>query len=388
MYFEPEPIGIAPVATRMAQELSLRGHDVSVVTSRPHYPRPEWGPTWKTQRTRRDHGEVTEVPIYPHRSSAAARIANEVTYGITHFIEAMRRPAPDVVVAVIPSLMCVPAALAYGKRRGVPVVLWLCDWVSEAALATGILRPGGRLWAARKLERAGYDAATEIVVISEAFRAPLIAQGIDPDRISHIYLGAADQPTETGASLPGRCLIIGNIGLTQNLPALVSTFQGNEALLSVGAEFRITGNGVGAEQLRSIADGRHTRMLGVLSRAELAAELAEARVGIVSQDPSMGHFNLPSKLTAYMRFGLPVVAIVNPESETARLVERSGAGWVLDSSDLDSACDRLAVLIKDEDALATAATNARRFAETNFDPATNAELFELVLRRATTRSGG
>ena len=47
----------------------------------------------------------------------------------------------------------------------------------------------------------------------------------------------------------------------------------------------------------------------------------------------------------YMARGLPVLALVDRRSETAHLVQESGAGWVTDPDDLDQFCERSPVLV-------------------------------------------
>ena len=45
----------------------------------------------------------------------------------------------------------------------------------------------------------------------------------------------------------------------------------------------------------------------------------------MSQRADVQEFNLPSKLMrGYMAYGIPVIASVNPASETARIVPRVG----------------------------------------------------------------
>ena len=43
MYYDPVPMGIGPVATMLAKQLSARGNDVTVIASHPHYPTAELG---------------------------------------------------------------------------------------------------------------------------------------------------------------------------------------------------------------------------------------------------------------------------------------------------------------------------------------------------------
>ena len=66
---------------------------------------------------------------------------------------------------------------------------------------------------------------------------------------------------------------------------------------------------------------------------ELENEMEQATIGLVPQRPDVDEFNLPSKLMNLMSGGVPVLASVNPHSEVARIVQESGAGWVVDAAD-------------------------------------------------------
>jgi glycosyltransferase involved in cell wall biosynthesis len=57
--------------------------------------------------------------------------------------------------------------------------------------------------------------------------------------------------------------------------------------------------------------------------------LAAADVLLVNQRGSVTDMSLPGKVTNYFAAGIPVVAAVADESETAKEVRRSGAGMVV-----------------------------------------------------------
>ena len=103
-------------------------------------------------------------------------------------------------------------------------------------------------------------------------------------------------------------------------------------------------------------------------------------MAIVTQHPDVRDFNLPSKITTYMARGVPVFAVVNPDTEGAEIVRESGAGWVADSSDLEAACERLAEVMDDEPALARASNAGIAFAAEHFEAGAVARTFERSLR--------
>lgn len=389
IYYAPEPTGIAPVATGLARGLAERGHEVSVVTSHPHYPDPSWGRSAWPKRVVRDGLPVTELPIYTSRRSTARRALSELSYGAGSYLHARRAPTVDVVIVVVPSVLALPAASRYLQRTGTPFVIWLQDIVSGLARSTGIAG-GGRVAALlEELERRGFERAEGIVTISSAFRRRLVGRGVEPGKIEHIHQAAGEWPQELpeqGSTGP-TALAIGNVGLTQGLDRLAAAFQRSSELTAMGAELRVTGHGVGWGELAEVAEAPTTTLLGIVDRATLRKELAGARVGIVSQRPGVADFNLPSKMATYMANGLPVVAIVDPDTEVAEIVRESRGGWVLDSRDLDLACGRLASILAGSADLARASDLATSYARSNFDPDSATAAFEGFLERLVRERG-
>ena len=86
-----------------------------------------------------------------------------------------------------------------------------------------------------------------------------------------------------------------------------------------------------------------------------------------------------------MRYGLPIVAAVNPASEAARLVRESGSGWVADSSDPDSFPQAVVNALSDPEELDRRARAGLDFAQANFSQEAFAGRFEAVLRESVER---
>jgi colanic acid biosynthesis glycosyl transferase WcaI len=381
IYYEPVPMGIGPVAAMLAKQLAARGDDVTVIASHPHYPSPTWGSSHRPRRRVRDGIDVVELPVFTGRAKGWQRMLGELTYGAGQTAAALAPFKADVVIATVPSLMVVPGASLYAHTRRVPWVVWLHDIVSGAAAATGLMDDGPALRMVRRLERFAFRDADRVVTISKAFEKQLVADGVPAAKVEQIYGGAS---LSLGEPRPGpvpdqTVLVIGNIGLTQNLAAFARAFQRSDALRELGAELRVTGDGVAAAEVREVAAAGHVEMLGVVPAERLAGELDRARIALVSQHPDVRDFNLPSKITTYMARGVPVFAVVNPGTEAAELVAASGAGWVADSRDLDGACRRLAEVLSDDEGLTRASAAGLAFAAAHFQASAVAGRFGRML---------
>jgi colanic acid biosynthesis glycosyl transferase WcaI len=382
--FDPEPTGIGIVSTVWARGLRDRGHHVEVVAAHPHYPEPRWGTRLRPYHEVRDGIPVLRLPLWIGRANAAERYRQELSFMVAQSAATPFLRRPDVMVSASPSFPALLPAVAHVRTRRIPWVLWLHDLLPDGATATGLLDDAGALVnVARRLERAAYQAADRIVVLSRAFTDNLIAKGVPPEKIELIYDPATRVPS--ALATPGRhpsrlrILSMGNIGHSQGLTALIQAFEASPEL-APGATLVITGTGVAAEEARSEIRSDRVKMLGMLDDAELEHELRNADLAFVSQRYEGSEFNIPSKLMNFMAYGLPILAAVNPTGEVARIVEDSGAGWIVDSSDPESFPRELSRLSHVPEEIRHRAAAALGYAARHFEQAGFAARFERTLR--------
>lgn len=390
--YDPEPQGIAPLSCVLARALQELGHDVLVITAHPHYPEPVWGSRRRPYRERRDGVPVLRLPLWIGRGSGLQRVRQELSFAGSQTLVIPLLPACDAVIAVSPCFPALAAAMAFSRLRATPWVQWVQDIVTDGAASTGLLSEGPLLDAARRFERRSYLSAARVVVISDAFRENLLAKGVPAERIVRIFNPMTRDmpvPSRPGArdGVP-RLLAMGNIGHSQGLHAIVDAFEASERLAALGATLVIAGHGVEAEAVRGLISSDRVEMPGVLVGESLEQELRRAQLGIVSQRGDVAEFNLPSKLMNYMAYGLPVLASVRPESETARIVRDSGGGWVTDANDPGAFADAAADALSRPDELRSRGAASRAFAARHFRPVDVARAFEsLLLEVSGSRPG-
>ena len=332
--YAPEPTGIGPVSAAWARAMGDRGHRVEIVAAHPHYPAAEWGRSFRPYRETRDGIPVLRLPLWFGRASTTARVRQELSFAA---IQALALPLvrrPDVMVVVSPSFPALVPAMLQAKMRRIPWVLWLQDILPDGAATTGLLSEGRATKAARRLERAAYDSAAQIVVISDSFKRNLLDKGVSADKLNLVYNPATQQTTADAAkgSTSGslRLLVMGNIGHSQGLDHVVRMF---EQIDDPHASLVITGSGVAEDAVRAEIRTDRVQMLGVVDDARLKRELGLATAGLVSQRRDLVEFNVPSKLMNYMMCGLPVIGFAREESEVARIVHAARAGWIISDRD-------------------------------------------------------
>ena len=370
--YDPEPSGIAPLSTVWAHAMMNRGHAVEVVAAHPHYPEPRWGRSLRPYREKRDGVPVLRLPLLAGRDSSSQRLRQEATFAAALSLAAPWLATPDVIVAVSPCFPALLPAMANARLRRVPWVLWLQDILPDGATRTGILHEGKVVALARRLEQAAYRSAKHIIVISESFEHNLRAKGVEPSKLTRLYNPASrpilEMPRDEAGVDPATVLTMGNIGYTQNLVEVVRAFEDSSELETLGARMVLAGDGPFGPSVRAGIRSDRVSVTGMLDSSVLERELQRATVAVVSQRYDGIDFNVPSKLMNFMGYGIPVVASVRQESEVARIVTRSGGGWVTDSSDTNQLANKLVEVLRDPVARRERGQAALRFAQEHFTP--------------------
>lgn len=379
--YDPEPLGIGPVSTAWARAMSERGHRIEVIAAHPHYPAPEWGVRWTPYREIRDGIPVTRLPLVSGRSSGRRRILQELSFLASQSAASPFLGRPDALISVSPSFPALLPAMLAARARRVPWYLWLQDILPDGASTTGLVDESGAIYrSSRRLEDAAYRSARGIVVLSESFRRNLVAKGVPGSKIE-IAFNPATFPVESlygrdDSGGPPRIVCMGNIGRSQGLAAIVADFEAHPGLAEAGARLVICGDGVAAPEVRATIRTDRVEMPGLLSQEDLRAELSRASLALVSQAYGEGEFNVPSKLMNYLAAGLPVIASVRPESEAARIVESSRAGWIAPQGRVG---DVAAAALEDPGSRLERSRAGLRFAADNLTPSALAGRFEALI---------
>jgi glycosyltransferase involved in cell wall biosynthesis len=94
----------------------------------------------------------------------------------------------------------------------------------------------------------------------------------------------------------------------------------------------IIGGGARQAELVALAqrlEADHVRFMGYQPREVLSLSLSAADVHVVGLASGLAGYVVPSRLYGILSAGRPVIVAADPESETARVVEREGCGVVI-----------------------------------------------------------
>lgn len=346
-YFWPENFRV----NDLTEELSRRGHEVTVLTGEPNYPEGDIFPSYRADPkafARFGDVPVIRVPVIPRKQSSIWLLLNYLSFAISASVfgvwKLRGRPFDAIFVfQTSPITAALPAILLRRLKRA-PMLMWILDLWPDTLAAIGVVKSPRLLNLVGKLVRFVYKRCDRILVQSRAFtdKVAMLAGGTEriryfPGWAESVF--AADKVVPAADELSPyaddfKILFAGNIGEAQDFPAILDAA---EALQDVPQlRWIIVGDGRAASQVREeimrrglqdavILLGRHP-----LDRMPAFFAGADALLVTLRAEP-IWSMTIPGKVQSYLAAGKPLLAMI--DGEGGRVVAESGAGLVAPAGD-------------------------------------------------------
>jgi colanic acid biosynthesis glycosyl transferase WcaI len=346
--FPPEHPATAVLGYELAEELARLGHQVTVAAGYPHHPYgrlfPGYLPKLISEESANGFRLVRGWHFIHPSPSLFIRSLMMVSHCASYLISSLKAPRPDIVLSFdgYPLLGPLTSALI-ARHYGAKLVSVIYDLYPDIAVELGKLRNPGLIKAAQKLEFLTYRRSQRIVTLSEGFRQTLVREKkVNAQKVAVIpvWLDADEvRPLSRNnawrqkVSIPLDKFVVlyaGTIGLVAGAEVLLEAAQH----LSSHPEilFLLVGDGYGKERVQSQAQNlalSNVQFLPFQDRAILSEVQATADVSVVTLAPGRGRTSVPSKVQAYMAAGRPIVAAVDEDCDTARLIRQARCGVVV-----------------------------------------------------------
>ena len=384
--YKPELTGPAGYITDLAEFLVQAGEQVSVVTSFPHYPQWRLYPGYcqkLLQKSSENGVNVFRCPIYIPRSPATLkRIAYDISFTISSIWGSTQNKKIDLIYCVSPPLTIGLTAQMLGWLKRCPFIFHIMDLIPDTAVALGMLNNQLILNILRIIELHVYRAAAGIVVISPGFKDNLKKKGIEQNKKIALLPNWIDSSQITPGprlngfrrlhSLDEDAFVItyaGNMGNKQGLETLLKTAELMNNPLYAKYIFLMVGEGARKNELCEYA--RQKKLKNVIFLPLQAPEifpqlLAASDILALTQKRSVTDICLPGKLMTSCASGRPILAAVNLNSETAKFVQQSGCGMIVEPENPEAFKQALLQLRKNPQACVEMGKNGRNFVVQNY----------------------
>jgi glycosyltransferase involved in cell wall biosynthesis len=398
-YYPPETGAPQNRLSDLARRLTIVGHDVTVLTALPNYPRGEIFTEYQGRflvEERSEGVKIVRTWIYAtQKKTFVRRLLNYFSFVVSSLVLGLWKiRSQDVVIVESPPLFLGISGFLISLCKSAKLILNVSDLWPDSAVAMGILSNKSLIRLSRWLEEFLYKRAalitgqTQGIVDNIRLRfadkpVALITNGVDV----RTFVPASDSneisriKTEFGF---GDKFVIGYAGLHGLAQGLETVIQA-AGLLSAQENmlFVFFGDGPEKEKLMQLADELMltnirfypSQMLSVMPAILRSFDLA--LVPLKKLDLFKGA--LPSKMFEAMAAEVPIIASI--EGEARELVERAQAGIAIQPESPEAMASAIVQLYQDREQLTRFGRNGRRYVVEHFDRQKIAEYFERLLKQ-------
>ncbi len=340
--YYPEETSTGYYMTRIAEGLA-DSFEVSGICGQPNYSR---------RGTRAPKRELHNgVEIYRvagstlNKNIIVFRVINMLTLGVSTFFRALFsfRPADKVLVVTTPPSLPFVAAIA-ALFRGAQYTLLIHDNYPEILVAVGKTREASLLVSVLNYcNRWLYKHATKLIAVGRDMKEMLEEKTTGLDPLIEVIPNWAEvedvrpEPraenkllSELGILDKFIFLYAGNMGHPNDLETLIDAAKRLSDFDDI--HFIYLGTGVKRPFLVEAIESNGLDNVTVLDpkpRSEQLVFLNACDVALVSLIPKMLGVSMPSRTYNILASGKPILALTDPDSELARVIDEDNVGWHL-----------------------------------------------------------
>ena len=387
--FWPDLEATGQFFTELCEDLSSRGHQVTIVSGPPYHVPVKRAIPW----TRDSHGAVSIVRTWGTRFSKRrlpARIVNLATYYFLAAIAAFGSAKPDIVIAATDPPLLGALGAILKRRWGCGFIYNVRDLYPDIARVTGGVKNRVLLHLLEVSNQIAYQSADSIVAIGNDMAVRIAAKGVTSAKITVVtdwadceLIRPVDQ-SPLRAEFHDQFIVMysGNLGLSQQLETVLDAaglLAGRRRIV-----FLLVGEGARKNWLIERAhelELKNVRFLPYQPKERLAESLSAADLHLISMLPGSAGCVVPSKIYAIMAAGRPVVAMMDKNSEVASLVNKYEIGKVVTPGDAEALANAITEASDNPERLEGMRDIARRVALEKFERKTVTGQFADVIER-------
>jgi colanic acid biosynthesis glycosyl transferase WcaI len=396
-HYAPDLGPSAPLFTTLCEGLVKRGHEVTALTTVPHYPSGQVSAAFRGKWIRRSKENGVQVIRVWLPSVKRANFAMRLLQFLCYQVEAV--PAGlglkyDAVIVANPALWVWLPFVFFVSLKRKPALFSVHDVYPDVGVTLGVFRNKYVVTTVASLERYCLNHSRVVRILSESFRPGLRNLGVPDAKMALVYDWVdtdliqplpRDNRFAQEHDLVDRFIVLyaGNIGLSQGLEDVLAAAQ--QISNQHDIHFLFIGDGPAREHLLALTEAHgqvNVQILPFQPRDRLPEVLASADVSLVTLRRGIGAASLPSKTFSILASGRPVIASVDEQSETWNLVQKAEAGLCVEPENPAALVKAILALKADRELRERLGRNGRIWAERKHSPQSAAEQVEGLLIKA------
>ncbi len=379
--YPPEIRSASHLMLELAEELSLREHKITVITSWPKYNLAKSSKQDIFSEKKIENGKtILRIKTLPHHNvNYLLRGIAQLLMPLLFFLKLRKyKIRPDVVLIYSPPL---PLALVGSLLRinKVRFVLNVQDLFPQNAIDLGILTNPLQIRFFSYLESFAYRTANVVTLHSEGNLRTVSRNYPDlSDKFEILHnwvdvnqLKAKSTSTDFRKKLNIQekyvAIFAGVMGPSQYLELILYVAEKMQDVSEL--LFLLVGDGSEKDKLEKITIKKslsNVRFEGFVSREDYPNLLEICSIGLVCLSPQNKTPVVPGKILGYMAAGLPIAAFLQSSSDGHSIIQAAKCGISADSADKETCVKSMTKLLKKGDSLGELGQDGKRFAKENF----------------------
>ena len=340
-YFYPENFRI----NDLALELKKRGHEITVLTGLPNYPKGEY---FEGYDDTKNCDEVwNDIPVYrcklrPRKTGSVNLIRNYVSFVIeaNKKLKELQNKDFDLIYVfeVSPITVALPA-IKLKKKKNIPVIINIQDlWPENIVAVTGMTNPI-IIGLVNKMVNYIYRHCDLILTASPSFVSKIKERINDKDKVRYWSQYSTVNKTDEEVSIYDKdyfnIVFTGNIGEAQGIDLAI---EAAKILKDKKICWHFVGEGRSKEKLEKQVNeygiNDRVKFHGFHPEKEIPKYLKDADAALLILKPNpVFEMTIPAKLQTYLACGVPILGCVSGEGK--RIIEESKAGIVSEDISVD-----------------------------------------------------
>ncbi|WP_075981928.1 glycosyltransferase family 4 protein [Bacillus massilinigeriensis] len=276
------------------------------------------------------------------------------------------------------------SVVKYLKKQGSKTYLMLKDIFPQNAVDINMIKEKGIIWRYfRRKEKSLYEVSDTIGCMSKGnveyllqhnsfinhSKVEIFPNAIEPVVQKELYKSDARFLEKYHISKESTLFVYGgNLGKPQGIDFLLQVVDhfhkienGFLMIVGSGTEYERIENHIKTFQPKNVC------LINSLPKNEYDLLLERAEVGLIFLDKRFTIPNIPSRLTAYMEYSLPILAATDKNTDLKEILLESNSGLWLESGDIELFIEHARTLVNDVDLRKQMGSNGRRYLEYHFD---------------------
>ncbi len=393
-HYEPDLGPGAPLYTMLCENLVKLGHQITMITTVPHYPSGRVPVEFRGKWFRKsvENGvEVIRVGLPSlDRSKLPLRFIQYIIYQLGTTWAGLSKKY-DVVIAGGSSLLAwLPFASLVVLRRK-PSIYSVHDVYPAVGVTLGFFRHKPVIAFVSAMERFCLNHSKVVRILSDSFRPDLHTMGVPDEKMALVYDWvdtdlihpmSRENDFAREHNLVGKFVVLyaGNIGFSQGLEHVLCAAETLQNYQDIN--FVFVGDGASREHLVAETEQRkleNVKFIPFQPRQRLPEVLASADISLVSLQRGIGVSSLPSKTFSILASGRPMIACMDEGSETWNLIKRAEAGLCIPPEKPSELADAILTLKENQVLRESMGQSGRCWAESHHSPQAAAKQIERLM---------